>query len=517
MPSRKISELNDATSLLNTDYIPVSRGNFTLKLLGASLIRLNEFGNVGIGQNTPTAKLHVVGSTFLDGALTIGRQDDLTEGGSVKLNKAFDNSTFWTIKSKGSGTAPVLSFQKETQELVQIDPNGNMGIGITPTARLHVKNNSTSQDDGIVVSSGRGAYLKIDSGETNTSNIFFTEAGVTTTGRIHLNNEENYLGFDVQNAECMRISNFNIGIGTTSPTNKLTVSRSSGASSTGEIKGGDGTQWSLINSNALVNSWNPLTEEGDHQYIFSNGTVDTGSLVIGQWSTTSKGIRINSNGLVGIGIDPTHTLTVQGDTKVNGNLYVNNGNLYVNGDGYITTYEDDIVVRPEAFQHFVVQNNLGQTRFTVDTDSGNVGIGVVNPTFKLDVNGNSRYNGNMFITGTVTISGAINGGVLATKNIVTQASMGTYVTREEKLPNGNTMVTYYGNFSTTTGSPTYTMNLPVTLNLVSVLATAGPTDIGSTAPVIADYFVNGSGLTSSIVWRRTAEYPFSYQIIGIIP
>lgn len=509
MPARKISELNDATSLLNTDYVPVSRGNFTLKLLGSSLLRLNEFGNVGIGQNVPTAKLHVVGTTFLDGALTVGRQDDLTEGGSIKLNKAFDNSNFWTIKVKGSGTAPVLSFQKEAQELAQIDPNGNLGIGITPTARLHIRNDSTTQDDGAIISSARNAYLQIDSGLTNESNIFFTKAG-NQNASIQLNNEENSLRFNIQSSECMRISNLNLGIGTTSPTNKLTVNRSVGPSSVGEIKGGDGTSWSLINSNASTNSWNPLTQEGDHQFIFSNGVVNTGSLVIGQWSSSSKGIRINSNGLVGVGINPTHPLTVQGDTKIN-------GNLYVNGQGYFTTDEDNIAIRPEAYRHFVVQNNLGQTRFVVDSSTGNVGVGVLNPTSRLDVNGNSRYDGNVLITGTVTVSGAINGGVLATKNKVTQASMGTYVTREEKLPNGNTMVTYYGNFSDTTGSPTYTMDLPVTLNLVSVVATAGPTDVGSTAPVVANYFVNAQGLTSSITWRRTAEYPFGYQIVGIIP
>lgn len=509
MPARKISELNDATSLLNTDYIPVARGNFTLKLLGSSLLRLNEFGNVGVGQNTPTAKLHVVGTTFLDGALTIGRQDNLTEGGSIKLNKAFDNSNFWTIKSKGSGTAPVLSFQKENQELVQIDPNGNMGIGITPTARLHIRNSSTTQDDGVIISSARGAFLQLDSGLTNNSNIYFTEAG-DQVGRIYVNNSGNYLGINLQNTECLQISSSNVGIGTTFPTNKLTIDRNTGASSTGEIKAGDGVQWSLINSNAPTNAWNPLTKQGDHQYIYSDGNVNTGSLVIGQWSSSSRGIRIDSNGLVGIGIEPTHSFTVQGDTKIN-------GNLYVNGSGYITTNEDNIAVRPEAFQHFVVQNNVGQTRFTVDTDSGNVGIGVLNPTSKLDVYGNSRYDGNMFITGTVTVSGAINGGVLATKNKQTTSNMGTYVTREEKLPNGTTMITYYGNFETVTGSPTYTMNLPTTLNLVSVLATAGPTDAAIPAPVVADYFVNALGLTSSIIWRRTAEYPFGYQIVGIVP
>jgi hypothetical protein len=49
-------------------------------------------------------------------------------------------------------------------------------------------------------------------------------------------------------------------------------------------------------------SWNPLVQQGDKALIFSNGTQGTGGLVIGQWSTSPTGIRIDPSGAVEIGV-----------------------------------------------------------------------------------------------------------------------------------------------------------------------------------------------------------------------
>jgi len=113
-------------------------------------------------------------------------------------------------------------------------------------------------------------------------------------------------------SERMRIdSSGNVGIGTTSPTDILNVYRA-GTGNTGiTVSSNSGSSISLL-SNRGSGATNPLTQAGDASINFSAGSIDTGSLVIGQWSNYSRGIRIDSSGKVGIGINPSYTLDVAG-------------------------------------------------------------------------------------------------------------------------------------------------------------------------------------------------------------
>jgi len=102
----------------------------------------------------------------------------------------------------------------------------------------------------------------------------------------------------------------NIGIGTASPSYRLTVVKTGGASSTADAHISDGTQWFQINSNSTAGAWNPLNQAGDHHIVYSNGTKESGGLVIGQWSDTNKGLRIDSSGVVTItSLTATNTIT----------------------------------------------------------------------------------------------------------------------------------------------------------------------------------------------------------------
>ena len=61
---------------------------------------------------------------------------------------------------------------------------------------------------------------------------------------------------------------------------------------------------------------NPLVQAGDLGLIYTAGPIDTGALVIGQWSNSARGIRINSAGNVGIGRNPaTNALEVEGNAS----------------------------------------------------------------------------------------------------------------------------------------------------------------------------------------------------------
>ena len=55
---------------------------------------------------------------------------------------------------------------------------------------------------------------------------------------------------------------------------------------------------------------------------------------------------------------------------------------------------------------FVVEDNTNpdSTPFVIDA-SGNTGIGTSTPTYKLDVNGNSNFNGDVLVNGNLTYNG----------------------------------------------------------------------------------------------------------------
>lgn len=72
--------------------------------------------------------------------------------------------------------------------------------------------------------------------------------------------------------------------------------RAAGAASTFALYGGDGTQWAALNPNSTAGAWNSLVQANDISLLYSRGTIDTGALVIGPWSASGKGLRIDATG-----------------------------------------------------------------------------------------------------------------------------------------------------------------------------------------------------------------------------
>jgi hypothetical protein len=93
----------------------------------------------------------------------------------------------------------------------------------------------------------------------------------------------------------------------------LTISRAAGAGSGIVFNATDGSRGIFINPHNTAGAWNPLGQTGDQMLLYTGGTIDTGALVIGPHSASNKGIRIDVNGNVGIGVSsPSSKLTVNG-------------------------------------------------------------------------------------------------------------------------------------------------------------------------------------------------------------
>ena len=90
-----------------------------------------------------------------------------------------------------------------------------------------------------------------------------------------------------------------VGIGTETPEAKLDIKINTindcilFESSTGYLK--------ITPGNTDTGSFNSLTQNGDHGIFFSDGVIDTGDLIIGPVASSPKGIKITSDGNVGIG------------------------------------------------------------------------------------------------------------------------------------------------------------------------------------------------------------------------
>jgi len=178
------------------------------------------------------------GNTTIDGNLTVNGNTTLGNAGSdtlriyssdVELNKA-SAGTNHTIKNTNAASDLIL----ETTSDIILNPTNNVGIGTTsPNQLLHTVGGTVKvESDG---GSASGAVLELKHANNNTTDVCATinftnnvggyaaiEGG--TTGA----NNTGYLAFKTDNAgtqgEAMRvIGNGNVGIGTTTPSQPLTV------------------------------------------------------------------------------------------------------------------------------------------------------------------------------------------------------------------------------------------------------------------------------------------------------
>mgnify|MGYP003638660986 CR=1 FL=1 len=392
--------------------------------------------NVGIGTDSPGNKLHVQdGSSGFAGTFDARNKSIIESNGEAYLatyvpdnsysGLRFFNSTtlkgFIDYYHGTQGDALVYSatgyhkFMTSGTEKVRIINNGNVGIGKTdPSAPLHINGGSTNQV--IKIQSNSSPYVRFKEGGTD---VGFIQFGTDT---YIANQKAGTLNFRTNNTDKMTIlSNGDIGIGTTSPTAKLSVLGGNTSVPTSEylattanivsqrftdnnyhsilqlvavrqsLSTGSGANGYLGFSTVDDSNNQGIRDAGRIAIVNQGGTLRNSATALSFWTNAggtnttaaTEKMRITSGGNVGIGTtDPLQDLHINDSTG--------NANIYLSGSASLTNEDYQIGQGISGIsQGGLGIRNVSESKnvFVLADVTGDCGIGTSTPQSKLQVAG----------------------------------------------------------------------------------------------------------------------------------
>ncbi len=313
-------------------------------------MRLTSTG-LGIGTTSVSLKLDVIGNYD---ATPVKFLRHATYGNIIRLGRNGVSETAHI----GYPADATLNFSTGGSERMRLTSGGNVGIGTSsPEAKLDVESE--------ILISGTDPILRMERGDGFNSDVIKVES--STDNIIIGDTSLDEMIFEVDNGEAVRITrDKNVGIGTTSPSQKLEVEG-------GRIKiSSSGTQQLLFGTDATI--------------VFgsdSNIQVRRTSSDLQFKTGGSEKMRLTSTGNLGIGtVSPSEKLHVVGD-------------ILATGDSHADAFKPAVSGNPIKFKNFD-----SSTEFARITDGGNLLLNTTTDNGeRLQVDGNARVvtGGNTFL------------------------------------------------------------------------------------------------------------------------
>ena len=362
------SNLNTRRWWLRNDFNEYGDfGISTASNRGASTPDINRFyissqGNVGLGTTSPFRTLDVNGTLRL-------------QTPTIDLGNSTDNQIWVSYNN--------INFKTNGSEKAIITSSGNVGIGTTsPTEKLHSAYNIASGASGY----GDGSFLlKRASDGLSVANFSIN----TTSSLAKLSTAFSYLTFETEGVERARFVQGNLGIGTTSPNEKLTVFGKGFFKPIAipSVIGGQGAPYYGTNitlgadqgsAQSAIRIWGAYSGGTNAATIFERATNTQSYGSDPQTLTYAESMRISGNGKVGIGTtSPSTLLDVNGWATF---LYDTGNRLKIwDGTDNIPTISADnlLVLDSPNIQFYatdVTDSNNNSIYLKLKTVNGNVTI-----------------------------------------------------------------------------------------------------------------------------------------------
>jgi hypothetical protein len=295
-------------------------------------------GNVGIGTSSPIARLDVVGA-----ADTYARINDGT------VNLVLQSYTTGSSAIVGTTTNHALTLWANSAERMRIDSSGNMGVGTSsPGKRLEVNAVGSNAAIRLKETAAYGVSWDIDVGSANAM-TFNNNAG-SALPYVFLNGD--------------------VGIGTSSPGSRLTVSGGNATAATIDYNGGisAGTEYSALRFTASALGFVPA----EIRAVNTNGGQNLGVMQL--FTSGAERARITSGGALLVGtVNTAYFASGRGNITVNGATSALYGLRVADVEsGYLFADTDGVEVGAPSAK--VIRFNIAGERMRIDS-SGNLLVG----------------------------------------------------------------------------------------------------------------------------------------------
>ncbi len=399
---------------LTSAYVPYYNGtglnNSPVTVSGTNV-------GIGMGATTPGAELHVKSGTsgYNFGTSNDGIIIEDSADPQLTISGSSGNTGHIYFGDNGSNASGQLEYNHSVDamtfstsagnERMRINSSGNVGIGTaSPSSRLHIWDGSSgysfgASTDGLIIEDSGDPQLFISGSSGNIGHIYFGDNASSSSGQLEYLHSANAMTFSTNGAnERMRInSSGDVGIGTTSPAEKLDVNGNT--KSTGFIVE-SGTKKIMINVSGTG------TNADDAAISMLNSNSNQYGMVFGRYASTknSASVKFNysasgsSSNSLGIGVygnDDLLKVYADGVTEISSDYggTVRLGDSDRNGIRMLHSSSDFYGL---VFGRYDTFRNSGAIRFAYNTSgsiSNYVGIGFYGDDDLMKI----RANGDVYI------------------------------------------------------------------------------------------------------------------------